>query len=152
MGMAAGTVERRVAGIVQRCYAGLDAAQLRLEGLARLRQIVPVDAAFFGPVGPVTLLFTGAVAEDPLGAATPLFLDNEFGHDDVNKFAALAGSVDGFTSLDRATRGDRSVSPRYREIMAPLGLGDEMRAALVAGQNCWGVLCLHREDSPLGFT
>jgi DNA-binding CsgD family transcriptional regulator len=152
MGMAAGTVERRVAGIVQRCYAGLDAAQLRLEVLGRLRQIVPVDAAFFATVDPVTLLFTAAVAEDPLGAATPLFLDNEFGHDDVNKFAALAGSVDGVTSLDRATRGDRSVSPRYREIMAPLGLGDEMRAALVAGQNCWGVLCLHREDSPLGFT
>ena len=36
--------------------------------------------------------------------------------------------------------------------MAPLGLGDEVRAALVAGQHCWGVLCLHREDSPLGFT
>ena len=36
--------------------------------------------------------------------------------------------------------------------MAPLGLGDELRAALVAGQHCWGVLCLHREDSSLGFT
>ena len=36
--------------------------------------------------------------------------------------------------------------------MAPLGLGDEVRAALVAGQHCWGVLCLHREDSPAGFT
>jgi DNA-binding CsgD family transcriptional regulator len=111
-----------------------------------------VDAAFFATVDPVTLLFTMAVAEDPLGAATPLFLDNEFGRDDVNKFAALSGSADRVASLDRATRGDRSVSPRYREIMAPLGLGDELRAALVAGQHCWGVLCLHREDSPLGFT
>jgi DNA-binding CsgD family transcriptional regulator len=36
--------------------------------------------------------------------------------------------------------------------MAPLGLGDELRAALVAGQHCWGVLCLHREDSSLGFS
>ena len=152
MRMAAPTVERRVAGIVQRCYAGLDAAQLRLEVLGRLRQIVPVDAAFFATVDPVTLLFTSAVAEEPLGPATPLFLENEFGHEDVNKFAALASSMDGITSLDRATRGDRSASPRYREIMAPLGLGDELRAALVAGQNCWGVLCLHREDAPLGFT
>jgi DNA-binding CsgD family transcriptional regulator len=103
-------------------------------------------------VDPVTLLFTSALAEDPLGPATQLFLENEFGHEDVNKFAALAGPSGGITSLDRATRGDRSVSPRYREIMAPLGLGDELRAALVAGQSCWGVLCLHREDSPLGFT
>jgi DNA-binding CsgD family transcriptional regulator len=150
--MAARLVERRVADIVRRCYAGLDAAQLRLEVLGRLRQIMPVDAAFFATVDPVTLLFTTAVAEDPLGAAAPLFLDNEFGRDDVNKFAALSGSADRVTSLDRAARGDRSVSPRYREIMAPLGLGDELRAALVAGQHCWGVLCLHREDSPLGFT
>ena len=152
MCMAAGAVERRVADIVRRCYAGLDAARLQPEVLGRLRQIVPADAAFFATVDPVTLLFTGAVAEDPLSAATPLFLDNEFGHDDVNKFAALAGSDDRIASLDRATRGDRSASPRYREIMAPLGLGDELRAALVAGQHCWGVLCLHREDSPLGFT
>jgi DNA-binding CsgD family transcriptional regulator len=150
--MAARLVERQVAEIIRHCYAGLDAAQLRREVLDRLRRIMPVDAAFFATVDPVTLLFTMAVAEDPLGAATPLFLDNEFGRDDVNKFAALSGSAGRVASLDRATRGDRSVSPRYREIMAPLGLGDELRAALVAGQHCWGVLCLHREDSPLGFT
>src|SRR4029077_14222545 len=78
---------------------------------------------------------------------------------DVNKFAVLAAPGRGssasgarITSLDRATRGDRAASHRYREIMAPLGLGDELRAALVAGQHCWGVLCLHREDSPAGFT
>jgi DNA-binding CsgD family transcriptional regulator len=156
MGAERGLTERRVAELVRRCYAGLGAAQLQHEVLARLRRIMPVDAAFFATVDPVTLLFTGAVAEDPLGAATPLFLDNEFGQADVNKFTALAAPPgrDGarITSLDRATRGDRAASHRYREIMAPLGLGDELRAALVAGQHCWGVLCLHREDSPAGFT
>jgi DNA-binding CsgD family transcriptional regulator len=150
--MTAALVERRVADIVQHCYAGLDVAQLRQEVLGRLRRIVPADAAFFAAVDPVTLLFTEAVADDPLGAAAPLFLDNEFGHDDVNKFASLAGPGDRVTSLDRATRGDWSASPRYREIMAPLGLGDELRAALVAGPHCWGVLCLHREDASVGFT
>ena len=157
--MGPGLTERRVADLVRRCYAGLGAAQLQHEVLARLRKLVPVDAAFFATVDPVTLLFTSAVAEDPLGAATPLFLDNEFGQADVNKFAVLAapgGAASGagarITSLDRATRGHRAASHRYREIMAPLGLGDEVRAALVAGQHCWGVLCLHREDSPAGFT
>lgn len=111
MCMAAGPVDRRVADIVRRCYAGLDAAQLQPEVLGRLHRIVPVDAAFLATVDPVTMLFTEAVAEDPLSAATPLFLDNEFGHDDVNKFAAPAGSDDRITSLDRATRGERSASP-----------------------------------------
>jgi hypothetical protein len=35
--------------------------------------------------------------------------------------------------------------------MAPLGLGDELRAALVSAGRCWGVLCLHRSDRPTGF-
>ena len=35
---------------------------------------------------------------------------------------------------------------------APLGLGDELRAALVTPSGCWGYLCLHRAESPYGFT
>ena len=110
-----------------------------------------MDAAFFATVDPMTLLFTSAAADEPLGAAQPLFLENEFGRDDVNKFAALAESADPVASLDRATRGQRPASARYREIMGPLGLGDELRAALVAKNACWGVLCLHREDASHGF-
>jgi DNA-binding CsgD family transcriptional regulator len=54
--------------------------------------------------------------------------------------------------LDSATRHDRPASERYREIMRPLGLGDELRAALIVGGQCWGYLCLHREDHERGFT
>ncbi|WP_035843282.1 LuxR C-terminal-related transcriptional regulator [Kitasatospora azatica] len=150
--MAGAAVERRLADIEQRCRGALDPAALRTEALGRLRRVVPADAAFFATVDPVTLLFTSAAAEDPLGPATALFLDNEFGRTDVNKFSALARAADPVASLDRAARGERSASARYREIMAPLGLGDELRAALVTGHHCWGVLCLHREDSSAGFT
>jgi GAF domain len=143
--------DRQVTALIARCYAGLDAAALRGEVLRRLRRIMPVDAVFFATVDPITVLFTSAVAEDPLAAARPLFMDNEFGRDDVNKFAALAESADPVSSLDRATRGDWDASPRYREIMNPLGLGDELRAALIARKRCWGVMCLHREDASHGF-
>jgi GAF domain-containing protein len=119
--------------------------------LRRLRQILPVTAGFFATVDPATMLFTSALAEAPLSAATSMFLDNEFGQEDVNKFAFLAASADPVSSLDRATRGRRPDSARYREIMAPLGLGDELRAALIDNKVCWGVLCLHREDAAHGF-
>jgi DNA-binding CsgD family transcriptional regulator len=36
--------------------------------------------------------------------------------------------------------------------MAPAGFGDELRVAVRSGGACWGVLCLHREDGPAGFT
>ncbi len=140
-----------MAEAINRCYAGQDVRGLGDDVLRRLRRIVPTDAAFFAAVDPMTLLFTSALSEEPLAPATALFLDNEFGREDVNKFSSLADSSVQVNTLDRATRGDRSASARYREIMAPLGLGDELRAALTTGRHCWGVLCLHRETSPYGF-
>lgn len=60
---------------------------------------------------PDTLLFTSAFADEALVEAGPLFLDNEFGPcRDVNRFVDLARA-----------------SARWREIMGPLGTGDELR-------------------------
>jgi DNA-binding CsgD family transcriptional regulator len=138
--------------IVRQCHSGLDVGPLQRQVLASLRGLMPVDAAFFATADPGTLLFTGAYAEEPLDVATPLFLANEFGERDVNKFASLAASPKRVATLDSASRGDRHASARSRDIMSPLGLGDELRAALMVGPDCWGYLCLHREDHPLGFT
>ncbi len=40
----------------------------------------------------------------------------------------------------------------YREILAPLALGDELRAVLIAGGSCWGFMCMSREQSSPHFT
>ena len=138
--------------LVRHCHSGLDAPDLHRRLLRSLRRLVPADAAFFASADPATLLFTGGFAEEPLAGATPLFLENEFGRADVNKFATLATSSGPVASLDSVTCGDRFASPRYREIMRPLGLGDELRVALLTGSQCWGYLCLHRADGPSGFS
>jgi DNA-binding CsgD family transcriptional regulator len=140
------------AELQRRCSAGLDVAGLQREVLRSVRRVLPVDAAFFATADPATLLFTGAYAEPPLDGATALFLDNELAGADVNTFPGLAASARPVATLDGATRDDRSASPRYRDIMRPLGLGDELRAALRTGADCWGYLCLHREDGAHGFT
>jgi DNA-binding CsgD family transcriptional regulator len=137
--------------VVRACYRGLDVAGVQYQVLAALRRVMSVDAAFFATADPDTLLFTSAYAEAPLRESGGLFLDNEFGAADVNKFATLATSRRHVASLDTATRDKRSASPRYREVMGPIGLGDELRAALVVDAGCWGYLCLHREDGRLGF-
>ncbi len=143
---------RHIDRLAERCYAGLEVRALQAEVLGGLRQVMSIDAAFFATVDPATILFTSVIAEAPLGAATPLFLENEFGHDDVNKFTALASASDPVRSLDQATSGDRSTSDRYLDVMAPMNLGDELRAALVSKGRCWGVLCLHRADGTTGFS
>jgi DNA-binding CsgD family transcriptional regulator len=138
--------------VIRHCHSGLDVAGVQQQVLRALRRLMPVDAAFFATADPETLLFTSAYAEEPLAASTPRFLDNEFGGGDVNTFASLATSATHVASLDGATRHDRFASGRYSDIMRPIGLGDELRAALVARSTCWGYLCLHRADDPRGFS
>lgn len=145
--------ERRVEQeIIRLCHAGLDSHALRVEALRWLRTVVPVDAAFCATVDPATLLFTGSMVEEIPEHATPAFLANEFLQDDVTKFVQLAHAARPVQSLYAATRDEPERSPRYREILAPLGLGDELRAALRVGSVTWGVLCLHRELAGSGFT
>ncbi|MGH3513116.1 MAG: LuxR C-terminal-related transcriptional regulator [Pseudonocardiaceae bacterium] len=138
--------------LVRHCHAGLDTDALRGQVLRDLRKLMTIDAAFFATADPDTLLFTGAYAEEALAPVGALFLDNEFGAGDVNRFASLASSPRPVATLDEATRGEWLASPRYRDIMRPIGLGDELRAALSVGSEVWGYLCLHRKDGGLGFT
>ena len=138
--------------IVRLCHAGLDARTLRLEILRSLRKVMPVDAAFFATLDPATLLFTDALTEGVLQDAAFSFLENEFLHDDVNKFVTLARSQIPVHTLARATARDLEDSPRYREILAPRALGDELRAVLRTGLLSWGCLCLHRERGAPGFS
>lgn len=142
----------RLEVLIQRCYAGLDADELRSELLTRLRSLMTVDAAFFATVDPATLLFTSASADAPLGEVTEQFLANEFGQPDVNKFVTLAAARDPVSSLTHATKGDWQISSRYVEVMRPIGFGDELRAAMMSNGRCWGVICLHREDAATGFS
>jgi DNA-binding CsgD family transcriptional regulator len=142
-----GSAER---GVLRICRSGLDVTELQQQVLAALRRAMTIDAAFFATADPETLLFTGAHSEDPLIAMTPMFLDNELSGHDVNTFPELVRAPGHVRSLDTATRSAWDESPRYRDIMRPVGLGDELRAALVVGGHCWGYLCLHREDG--GFT
>lgn len=146
------TVERVRREVLAACYEDLDSFALRGRVLAALSRAVPADGAFFATADPATLLYTSAVREGMPDGVTPLFLRNEFMQPDVNKFRDLAHAASPVSWLDRATRGDRGASPRYRDVMRPIGLGDELRAALRTGDSCWGFLCLHREDGPSGFS
>jgi DNA-binding CsgD family transcriptional regulator len=144
-------VARRADDLVRRCYSGLRGTAFQAEVVRVIHALLPVDAVFLAAADPGTLLFTSIFAEEPLLGEADQFLDNEFGQDDVNKFQSLATGPRHVATLDSATPGKRAGSARYRDIMAPLGLGDELRAALVTPSGCWGYLCLHRAESLYGF-
>jgi DNA-binding CsgD family transcriptional regulator len=75
----------------------------------------------------------------------PAFARNEFAEDDVNKLAVLARQAVPVGILSRATDGHPERSRRYREILHPVGLEAELRAAYRADSFIWGVSTLYRE-------
>ncbi|MGW4355146.1 response regulator transcription factor [Nocardia sp. NPDC004582] len=145
------SADRARRDIVRLCHSGLDAGTVLTESLTALRAAVPIAAYWAATTDPATVLFTGSVIDEIPPSATPLFLANEFFDDDVNHFRTLAAAPDPVGTLFDATHGAPESSPRYRDILAPLGMGDELRAALRTGESCWGVLCLHREPAAEGF-
>lgn len=146
------SAERVSREIIRLCHAGLDSRTLQFEVIKQLRKAIPFDVYFFSTADPATLLFTGVMADEILQRNTAQFLENEFLQDDVNKFSWLARNSTPVGSLIQATRREGMQSPRYQEILAPLALGDELRAALMAKGVCWGFMCLHREQSSPYFT
>jgi hypothetical protein len=82
-------IARRADDVVRRCSAGLRGTEFQVEVVRALHALLPVDAVFLATADPGTLLLTGIFAEQPLINVADQFLDNEFGHDDVNKFQSL---------------------------------------------------------------
>ena len=138
--------------IIRLCHSGLDSRTFRFEAVRHLRKAIPIDASFFATADPATLLFTGAVVDDVLAPAASQFLENEFLKDDSVKFISLARGRSPVDSPGVATRGELARSPRYQDILGPMDLGDELRAALIVGSKCWGFMSLHRERSSPNFT
>ena len=140
-----------VAAVASACRSGLDADALRAAVLPRLRKAVPVDALWWASADPATLLFTRSYREELPEDSGPYFVENEFLHQDVNKWTELARDPAGVRTLMQATGGRPARSDRYRDIFAPLGLQDELRAVLRVHDACWGYVCLHRE-APQSFS
>ena len=145
-------LDNLVAAVASACRSGLDADALRAAVLPRLRKAVPIDALWWAAADPATLLFTRSYREELPEDSGPYFVENEFLHEDVNKWTDLARDPAGVRTLMQATGGHPASSDRYRDIFAPLGLQDELRAVLRVRDACWGYLCLHREAAQPTFS
>lgn len=83
--------------------------------------------------------------------ADPRFARYEYAVPDVNKFAYLARRRRPAGVLGMATGGLPEQSPRYRDLLAPLGIGHELRLAFVVEGQCWGACSLYRGPDQSDF-
>jgi DNA-binding CsgD family transcriptional regulator len=134
--------------ILRLCCASHDSRTLRAQLLQRLQAVIPFDYAYFSATDPATHLATSSVlAEEPPAWCMSVFLENEFLQADVNKFSHMIRRQQTVSILSQAVGSEPSRSHRYREMLAPLGMEDELRAVFIADDACWGTLCLHREKT-----
>ncbi|MFE1270998.1 LuxR C-terminal-related transcriptional regulator [Streptomyces sp. NPDC058758] len=104
-------------------------------------------------VDPVTLMNTGGHYRQAVPLRyLPRMLDIEYREGDVNGLPQLARGPGPVGVLGEAVGGVRDRSPRYRDIIRPLGLTDEVRILLRDRYGVWGALILGtgRDTPPYG--
>jgi DNA-binding NarL/FixJ family response regulator len=143
---------RYAAGALERAAVlATDAASLRASVVEEVQRLANCGPVFLAAVDPTTLNFTASVRSGIDDQAAAAFLSHELCVDDVVKFRDLAGAAQPVESLYRATHGNPRDSARWRDVIEPLGWGDELRVALRSAGRTWGFLCLHREDGEPGY-
>lgn len=134
---------RRIRGrVLVLCHAGLDSATLSREAEKQLHSVIPFDRACWHNVDPATSMVTSVHGKTaPMSPLLPVL---EYGDRDVNQYAALAQRAPTVGILSQATGGDPSRSRRYREVLEPMEIGDELTASFTVDATFWGCVRLYR--------
>jgi DNA-binding CsgD family transcriptional regulator len=129
----------------------VDVDSLRLEAIAQLRRAIGFDLWCSPLVDPDSLIPHRPVVSDalPFGSRLPRLLVQDQAADEIISRATLSRGPDPVCVLSAATDGDLARSRRWRECGQPVGMGDELRAAVVDEHGCWASFELLRgSDDP----
>jgi len=119
--------------------------------MAQLRQAIGFDLWCCPLVDPDSLIPHRPVVSDalPFGTRLPRMLFQDQAADEVISRAKLVHSADPVCVLSAATGGDLARSSRWRDCGQPVGMGDELRAAVLDEHGCWASFELLRaSDDP----
>lgn len=152
MGMAvADRAERTRRAVARWCSEAATPSEL-LEGLAdRVRPVVDQDAGAWLVTDPSTVLFTDGFIEGFNDHTCGPWFHHELSVPDVARFSTLAQGRDPVAVLSRATGGDVSSSPRWREVLQPAGYGRELRVVFRHAGATWGAATVHRTSERPDF-
>jgi hypothetical protein len=138
--------------ITRLAHRGTGVREFSLAAARILRGAVRFDGVCVMTMDPATLLPTGHVIENGLpDDTTPRLAEIEPQETDFNKFTDLARARTQAAALSAATGGALERSPRHRELRAPHGLGDELRAVFAGESGTWGGIVLMRRAGDTDF-
>jgi DNA-binding NarL/FixJ family response regulator len=141
------------AELIARAWRAEDLGQLFTDASVRLHRMLSFEAAVWRAADPVTALVAAPVRTEHIGGKhCAAYWESELLDEDVNRFRELARSVSPAASLRISTEDRPGRSACYRYFMQPLGLGDELRVVLRAGNRPWGLVSLFRERGSRPFS
>lgn len=124
------------------CQSGLDSSALAARAERLLRTVVPFDRACWHNVDPATSMLTSVMGDS--APSNPLLPILEYGTQDLNHYGDLARAHITAAGLREAARGMPDRSRRYREVLEPMHIADELTTAFVTGAAFWGCARLYR--------
>jgi DNA-binding NarL/FixJ family response regulator len=143
-------LRHRAASQIERlCASTLDERALRAEVLAALRPAVGFDAHVFLLADPATTVGHSPHAEVPCLPRLPEAIRLKY-LTQVNRWTSLLRRQVPVDRLHRATGGELSRSPMWRELLRDFGISDVLSAVFADRHGCWGFLDLWRTGEPFG--
>ena len=143
-----------LSGLSQSLASAVTAVDVVGVAAKTLLRAVPADVWYAVVLDPSTLLETGGihVAGFPPETMPRLFEIEYVEQNDVDNLRALARRASPVCLLSMSAKGNLASSTYYRDILAPLGLADEMRVLLRDGARTWGLFVLCRAVSSVAFS
>ena len=129
----------------------LDCESIQREAITNLQRLVGFDRWCWPLADPKTLLPLGGVGEHDYGPRLPRALELEYSGGDFAAKDVLARRANSAGSLSTETGGDLARSPRWDEVMRPVGIGDIAVVACRDAQGCWGWVEAYRDSDDRPF-
>jgi len=136
---------------VQLSGSSLDPESIQREAIADLQRVIGFERWCWPLADPQTLLPLAGAAEHDYGPGVARSLELEYSGTDFAAMDVLARSVVPVGSLSAETGRDLARSPRWDEILRPVGIGDEASLACRDALGCWGWIKAYRDSADPAF-
>jgi len=150
--MTAATASEVRGDIRRLCHSGLEWVALSEQAGKLIRKAVPHERVCWHPTDPASSLVMGSYVENLSTEGLPPLSWCEYAIEDLNKWAFLARRPRPVGILSRAAHGHPEHSPRFRELLRPLGIGWELRGSFVTDSACWGTIGIYRDRGEPDFS
>ncbi|HEY8466551.1 MAG TPA: helix-turn-helix transcriptional regulator [Solirubrobacterales bacterium] len=136
--------------LIARAQSAPTASEVFAEASPRLRRLVPYDSAIWLATDPETGMPTSPTRKENFHEFNErdclMVWEREFSIEDVIPYIDLGRAPVPAGSLRLATRDRPARSHRFRDVLEPHGVGDELRVVMRSGDRPWAWLSLFREE------